>query len=113
MDEFKGITEALIWIKNTYAEYKNLPVWAGETSSFFGGGAENISDRFVSSFLFLDKLGIAATYGLDGVVRQQLYGHNAHYNLLDNTMRPNPVFFIFRVRENIFRIIGLLFFIKS
>ncbi|XP_038058596.1 heparanase-like isoform X2 [Patiria miniata] len=68
-------------------------VWLGETGSAFGGGAPNISDRFVAGFLFLDKLGMSARMGLDTVIRQTYYG--GHYTMLDlENLDPKPDYWI-------------------
>merc|ERR1712176_1089291 len=41
----------------------NSQMWLGETASAYGGGARNISDRFVSLFWYADQLGYAALRG--------------------------------------------------
>uniref|UniRef100_A0A1Y1N3N1 Heparanase n=1 Tax=Photinus pyralis TaxID=7054 RepID=A0A1Y1N3N1_PHOPY len=64
------------------------PIWLGETSSAYGGGAPGLSNSFVATFMWLDKLGIAARNGLDVVVRQTLFGSN--YSLLDENLQPLP-----------------------
>ncbi|ESO97016.1 hypothetical protein LOTGIDRAFT_159761 [Lottia gigantea] len=64
-------------------------VWLGETSSSYGGGAHDISDRYVASFLWLDKLGLASSLGIQGILRQTFYGGN--YALMGSTFDPNPV----------------------
>ncbi|KAG8248073.1 hypothetical protein J6590_048392 [Homalodisca vitripennis] len=52
-------------------------------------GVPGLSNRFASSFLLLDKLGLAAREGVALVVRQSLYA--GHYALIDRTtLRPNP-----------------------
>lgn len=63
---------------------------AGETSSAWGGGAPGLSDRYVASFIWIDKLGLGAQLGLDVIVRQTLCGGS--YALVDcKTFQPNPV----------------------
>lgn len=60
-----------------------------ETGSAFGGGAPGLSNSFAGSFLWLDKLGVAARDGVSVVARQSLYG--GHYAMLDSNYNPNPV----------------------
>ncbi|XP_048250508.1 heparanase-like isoform X1 [Haliotis rufescens] len=71
----------------------DTPLWLGETSSFSGGGAPGLSDRYVAGFLWLDKLGIASRIGLKGVLRQSFYGQN--YSLIEmNTFEPYPDYWL-------------------
>ncbi|CAG9771071.1 unnamed protein product [Ceutorhynchus assimilis] len=63
-------------------------VWLGETSSAFNGGAANMSNRFIGTFLWLDKLGLGAKLGLDVIIRQTIFHDN--YALIDNAFTPNP-----------------------
>ncbi|CAF94326.1 unnamed protein product, partial [Tetraodon nigroviridis] len=65
------------------------PVWLGETSSAYGGGAAGLSDTFVAGFMWLDKLGLAATLGLELVMRQVLIGAGS-YHLMDDNLDPLP-----------------------
>ena len=60
-----------------------------ETGSSFGGSSKNLSNRFVGSFLWVDKLGLGAKVGISVIVRQSLY--RGEYGLLDSTLKPNPV----------------------
>lgn len=69
--------------------FKEIPLWLGETSSAFSGGAPGLSDVYVASFFWLDKLGVAAKLGLKKVCRQQMLG--GHYSLFDQQMNPNIV----------------------
>lgn len=63
--------------------------FSGETGSSYGGGAPGLSDRFVSSLLWTDKLGVAAREGISVVMRQSIYAGT--YALLGESLRPNPV----------------------
>ncbi|XP_033209706.1 heparanase-like isoform X2 [Belonocnema kinseyi] len=67
---------------------KNTPMWLSETGTAFGGGAPEISNRFVAGFLFLDKLGYSASAGLQVVIRQSFFGGN--YAMVGSDLTPNP-----------------------
>ncbi|KAL1132763.1 hypothetical protein AAG570_010715 [Ranatra chinensis] len=78
-------------VKKSRARRK--PIWLGETGSAYGGGVANLSDAFVSSLLWTDKLGLAAREGISLIIRQSLYRN--HYALLDeHTLDPNPDYWI-------------------
>jgi heparanase 1 len=61
----------------------NVPIWLGETSSFYGGGAVNISDRYGAGFTWLDKLAVAARLNVSVVCRQAWMG--GAYSLIEYT----------------------------
>ncbi|KYB27768.1 heparanase [Tribolium castaneum] len=63
-------------------------IWLGETSSAYGGGAPHLSNRYIATFLWLDKLGLAAKNGLDVVIRQSIYAGN--YALINCYYNPSP-----------------------
>ncbi|XP_015439396.1 PREDICTED: heparanase-like [Dufourea novaeangliae] len=67
---------------------KNIPMWLSETSTAYGGGAPELSNRFVAGFLWLDKLGYSASAGLNVVTRQSLFGGN--YAMVGPDLMPNP-----------------------
>lgn len=69
-----------------------MPILA-ETSSCNNRGAEGMSDRFLASFLWLDKLGLTAKLGVDLLVRQTVWGYN--YPLLNSEYGPNSVSWTF------------------
>ncbi|XP_038648566.1 heparanase [Scyliorhinus canicula] len=68
-------------------------VWLGETSSAFGGGAPDLSDKYVAGFMWLDKLGLSAKLGIDVVIRQALFGAG-FYQLVDRMLDPLPDYWL-------------------
>ncbi|XP_017778615.1 PREDICTED: heparanase-like isoform X2 [Nicrophorus vespilloides] len=69
-----------------------IPLWLGETSSAYGGGAPGFSDRYVSTFIWLDKLGLSARMGIEVVIRQSFF--KGHYALISDMYVPNPDWWI-------------------
>ncbi|XP_034254706.1 heparanase-like [Thrips palmi] len=77
-------------INNTDAFF---PVWLTETASAFGGGSPHLSNRFVSGFMWLDKLGMAASQNVSVVIRQSFIGGN--YGLIHTkSFDPTPNYWI-------------------
>ncbi|EFN87075.1 Heparanase [Harpegnathos saltator] len=70
------------------ASRRNVSIWLSETSTAYGGGAPELSDRFIAGFLWLDKLGYSASAGLNVVTRQSLFGGN--YAMISSDLTPNP-----------------------
>lgn len=64
-----------------------------------------MSDRFIATFLWLDKLGLGATLGMDVIIRQTIFDSN--YGLLDENYIPNPVRILPVLKSNL--IIQLIF----
>ncbi|XP_064601398.1 heparanase-like [Liolophura sinensis] len=76
--------------------------WVGETSTAYGGGAPGISNTFVAGFMWLDKLGLAAYYGAEVVMRQEFVGGN--YGLVDysdGVYSPNPDYWLTVLYKNL------------
>lgn len=69
-----------------------LPVWLSETSSVSGGGLPGVSNAYAAGFMWLDKLGLSAKYGLQAVLRQSLYQGN--YPLIAEDFTPYPDYFL-------------------
>ena len=87
LDTFLGYTqEAEDIIKESITSFEAPPVYIGETSSTYGGGNPEIGRSFAASFLWLDKLGLAAQRGIQVVMRQALKG--GWYSLLDKNYMP-------------------------
>uniref|UniRef100_A0A3P9PBD6 Heparanase n=1 Tax=Poecilia reticulata TaxID=8081 RepID=A0A3P9PBD6_POERE len=80
-------------LKRVQQESPGKPVWLGETSSAYGGGARGLSDTFVSGFMWLDKLGLGARLGLDVVMRQVLVGAGS-YHMIDDDLDPLPDYWL-------------------
>ncbi|XP_021350709.1 heparanase-like isoform X1 [Mizuhopecten yessoensis] len=89
-----GLAPEIITGNKIVAQYApGKRVWLGETSSAWGGGATGLSDRYVAGFMWLDKLGVAASQGIEVVIRQAFYG--ARYGLIDwQTLEPNPDYWL-------------------
>lgn len=110
---FESFLQSLNKIKTAVSKgsASHKPLWLSETGSAHGGGAKNLSDRYVGSFLWLDKLGVSAVKGLDVVVRQSLYAGN--YALIDRrTLQPNTdywISFIYKqlVKPNVLKIVQM------
>lgn len=65
----------------------NAEIWLAETGNAQCGGQAGISDRFASSFWWLDELGVLAQHDNDVAIRQTLAG--SEYGLIDNvTLQP-------------------------
>ncbi|XP_064601399.1 heparanase-like [Liolophura sinensis] len=80
LDSFiPDMTEAQEILRNL--SHGTQKFWVGETSSAYGGGVSGVSDTFIAGFMWLDKLGLAAYYGTEVVLRQAFVG--GHYGLLD------------------------------
>lgn len=75
-----------------------LSICLGETSSCYNQGAPGFTDRFIATFLWLDKLGLGAKLGLDVIVRQTIWGYN--YPLLSESYLPNPVSSFYNYTKN-------------
>ncbi|XP_027882002.1 heparanase [Xiphophorus couchianus] len=80
-------------LERVQQESPGKPVWLGETSSAYGGGARGLSDTFVSGFMWLDKLGLGARLGLDVVMRQVLVGAGS-YHMIDDDLDPLPDYWL-------------------
>jgi len=68
------------------------PLWQGETSSAYGGGAHGLSNRFVAGYNWLDKLGMSATFGHQVLIRQSFY--HGCYALIGEDLEPFPDFWL-------------------
>ncbi|XP_066488393.1 heparanase-like [Tiliqua scincoides] len=68
-------------------------VWLGETASAYGGGAPQLSDTYISGFMWLDKLGLSARLGIDVVLRQAFFGAGS-YHLVDADFEPLPDYWL-------------------
>ncbi|GFR83203.1 heparanase [Elysia marginata] len=68
------------------------PIRLTETSSATQGGVEGVTDAFVAGFLWLDKLGLSATYRVTHVFRQTFFA--SKYALISREMVPNPDYYL-------------------
>ncbi|PKU59735.1 Heparanase-like protein 3 [Dendrobium catenatum] len=66
--------------------------WVGEAGGAYNSGRNLVTNSFVSSFWYLDQLGMSANYDTKSYCRQSLIGGN--YGLLNTTtFEPNPDYY--------------------
>lgn len=87
-DQIRTIRQ--IVINESHLPHK--PIWLGETASAYGGGAPNLSDTYIGTFIWVDKLGLTAKMGIKGLIRQSIF--RGYYALLDKNYDPNPDWWI-------------------
>ena len=87
------------WVPNI-RNLTNLRVNLGETAVAYGGGEKGLTDRFVGSFMWANKLGLAATYGIKSVMREAVISSN--YRLIGSDLIPNPDYWITLSFKNLF-----------
>ncbi len=91
LDEINTWADEVESLRDIHAS--QTPIWLGETGNAQCGGAIGISDRFVSSFWWMDELGQMARRGQPVVVRQTLSGSD--YGMIrDNHLEPNPDYWL-------------------
>ncbi|CAA0810506.1 Heparanase-like protein 3, partial [Striga hermonthica] len=84
---FKELRDAIYFSRNPA-----VVSWVGEGGGVWKSGRENVTNKFVFGFWYLDQLGQASIYGTRTYCRQSLIGGN--YGLLDtNTFVPNPDYY--------------------
>ena len=89
LDRFlHSASQALSVSHAAQAAGKSKQVWAGETSSTYGGGTANASAGFSAGFMWVDKLGLAANLG-HKVVCRQVFAHS-RYSVIGDDNLPNP-----------------------
>ncbi|XP_050396830.1 heparanase-like [Patella vulgata] len=84
LDTLKAGLTSVMNARNKYAHGKT--VWLGETSAAYSSAAGDLNRLYVASFPWLDKLGVAALYGVKGLMRQALYA-----GLVDEHTNPRNV----------------------
>ncbi|KAH9287920.1 hypothetical protein KI387_032037, partial [Taxus chinensis] len=83
---FKGLKTTL----ENYGPWSSA--WVGESGGAYNSGRNLVTNAFVSSFWYLDQLGMASTYNTKSYCRQSLIGGN--YGLLNTTTYvPNPDYY--------------------
>ena len=91
-DSFKIFEENVKTWVTSVRNLTDLRVNLGETAVAYGGGEAGLTDRFVGSFMWANKLGLAATYGIKSVMREAVVSSN--YRLIGSDLIPNPDYWI-------------------
>ena len=92
-DKFSAHIDVLNDKQAFWKEHENIPLWMGETGGAYNSGRNEVTNRFVSSFWYLNLLGIFAEKKHKSFCRQTLIGGN--YGLLqlkDDQIQTNPDF---------------------
>ncbi len=89
LDEVKTWADHVLELKSKYSPQTQL--WLGETGSAQCGGEPKVSSEFISSFWWLDQLGVLAQKQHEVVIRHNLVG--ADYALLNDDFTPRPDFY--------------------
>ena len=87
------------WVQSI-RKISDLNIDLGETAVAYGGGEAGLTDRFVGSFMWANKLGLAATYGIKSVMREAVISSN--YRLIGVDLVPNPDYWITLSFKNLF-----------
>lgn len=79
-------------VKNS--KYPNVPIIMGEGAAAAMSGREGVTDRFISSFYYLDNLASLSSLGIKAQFRQALVG--GFYTLLsrDESHKPNSDYYV-------------------
>ncbi|XP_065052879.1 heparanase-like [Rhopilema esculentum] len=90
LDKFK---EQVQNVRSVLQKLKiDKPLWLTETGSASSGGAPGLSDTFLASFMYLDKLGVAGVYCNSVVARQSIL--KGGYALLSDDYSPRPDYWL-------------------
>ncbi|XP_006817513.1 heparanase-like [Saccoglossus kowalevskii] len=86
----KQVEEMRDAVRQYLPERRNI--WLGETGTSCSKGASDLSKTYVAGFMWMDKLGIAAKYGLPVVIRQTFIGGGQ--GLIDEDIIPRPDYWL-------------------
>ncbi|GLJ53793.1 hypothetical protein SUGI_1148050 [Cryptomeria japonica] len=90
LSQEESIFKSLKTILENYGPWSRA--WVGEAGGAYNSGHNLVTNAFVSSFWYLDQLGMASTYNTKSYCRQTLIGGN--YGLLNTTTYvPNPDYY--------------------
>lgn len=89
LDEIKDFADEMV--EQVHKNSPSTKIWLGETGSAQCGGEPEISPHFISSFWWLDQLGILAQKKHNVVIRHNLIG--ADYALLNPDASPRPDYY--------------------
>lgn len=86
LDIPKGAYEYMAGLRDRHAPGK--PLWIDESGNTACGGVEGYSDKFISTFYYLNSLGYLARQGVEVVTRWTISGPQPYALIDDETLRP-------------------------